>query len=212
MRVFFAAMTFLFSFAACAESEAPKTVYKEGTHYVALESPVRTRDANKIEITEVFWYGCGHCYTFEALLHPWQKNLAEDVDYQSSPAMWNQDMTLHARAFYTAKALGVLDKMHSKIFSAMHVANDKLKSEHSIAKLFAKNGVDLDKFTRTFNSFGINSQVKQAEARARGYKITGTPEMIVDGKYRVSGRTAGSHEDMLKVVDFLIEKVRADKS
>ena len=80
------------------------------------------------------------------------------------------------------------------------------------ADFFTNYGVDKAKALSTYNSFGVTSQIKQAEARARSYKITGTPEMVVDGKYRISSRLAGGHAEMLKVVDFLVAKIRAERA
>ncbi len=186
--------------------------YRAGTDYIELTPPVPTVDRNHIEVTEVFWYGCSHCFVFEPIVHKWYTNLPADVNFQRSPAMWDKGgvMERHARMFYTAKALGVLDRMHQKIFDAMNLKKVKFQSEAEIADFFVENGVDRDVFNKTFNSFGVTSAVKQAEARQRSYQIQGTPELIVNGKYRVTGRLAGNHEDMLKIAEYLIKKERGN--
>ncbi len=186
--------------------------YREGTHYALLGQPVRTRDVSKIEVVELFWYGCGHCYNFEPLLHRWKRGLADDVDFWQSPAVWNQPMQIHAQAYFTAVALGELDKVHNPLFSALNVDRKPLRDQASLAALFAANGVAKDRFDKAFNSFGVKSQVRQADARARSYKITGTPEIVVNGKYRVTTRMAGGQAEMLKIVDYLVELERAAKS
>jgi thiol:disulfide interchange protein DsbA len=183
--------------------------YVEGENYDLISPPVRTADPARIEVVEFFWYGCGHCYNFEPLITAWKKTLADDVDFQGSPAIWNKPMELHARAFYTAQVLGVFDTMHPALFQAMNVDHKKLASEDEIQALFVANGVAAEDFSKAFNSFGVSSQVKQAAARAKAAKITGTPALMVDGKYHVSTRKAGNQADMLKVSDFLIEKERA---
>ena len=94
--------------------------YVEGEHYDVI-SPAIRGSSDKIEVTEFFWYGCGHCYNFEPMLEQWKKTLADDVAFTGSPAVWNKPMELHARAFYTAQALGVMDTMHNVIFQAMNV-------------------------------------------------------------------------------------------
>ncbi len=200
-------LTLLLPTAACAE-DSGATEYQEGKHYVKLETPVRTINPNKIEVAEVFWYGCYHCFHFEPMVHAWSKKQADDVAFVQSPAMWNRVMQTHARAFYTASALGVLEKVHQPIFDAINMERNMLASPDALAELFAQHGVDKEKFHKTFKSFSVNSQVQQADARARGYGIQGTPEMVVNGKYRVSTRTAGSQRGMLDVVDFLVEKER----
>ncbi len=185
--------------------------WKEGDNYDLITPPVRT-SSDKIEVVEFFWYGCSHCYNFEPMLTQWKKTLGEDVVVIGSPAVWNKPMELHARAFYTAQALDVLETMHPVLFQAMNVDRKRLQSEDEIKALFVANGVAAEDFDKAFNSFGIGSQVRQADARARAAKITGTPEMMVAGKYRISTRKAGSQANMLKLADHLIAKERAAKT
>lgn len=199
-------LTLLMPVVACAEEGAAQ--YEEGKHYVRLDTPVRTSNPNKIEVTEVFWYGCSHCFHFEPMAHAWAEKQADDVVFVQTPAMWNRVMQTHARAFYTAQALGVLDKVHQPIFNAINLERNMLTTPEALAELFAKHGVEKERFHKAFRSFSVNSQVQQADARARGYQIQGTPEMVVNGKFRVSTRTAGSQRGMLDVVDYLVEQER----
>lgn len=182
--------------------------YEAGKNYLVLDTPVRTRDSSKVEVVEVFWYGCSHCYSFEPLIKQWSKGQPEDVDFWQSPAIWNGAMKLHAQAYFTAKALSVLDKLHEPIFTALLVERQPLGNAKQIENLFANYGVDRKEFQKTFDSFSINSQVKQADARARSYKVSGTPEVIVNGKYRVTARLAGGQPEMLSVINFLVDKER----
>ena len=195
---------------ACAQGAGDAT-YIEGTHYDRMSAPQRTRQ-DKVEVVEFFWYGCGHCYTFEPMLTAWKKTLPEDVSLQPSPAVWRPPMDLHARAFYTAQTLDVLDTLHPALFNAMNQERKRLGSEQEIAQLFAANGVSAADFNKAWSSFGVGNQVTQAESRAKGAKITGTPEMTVAGKYRISTRKAGSQANMLKIADFLIEKERKQRA
>lgn len=214
MRALTAVLSLVFSLAACADEPvaAAAQAFKAGEHYAVLDTPVRTSNPNKIEVTEVFWYGCSHCFHFESSVQQWKKTIAEDVNFRHSPAMWNGPMEIHARAFYTAKALGVMDKLHQPLFNALNLERRALKNADEIGALFATHGVAKADFLKAFNSFGVTSQVKQADARARSYKITGTPEMIVEGKYRVSARSAGGQGKMLEVVNYLVEMERAKRS
>lgn len=186
--------------------------FVEGVNYTRLPQPVRTADPSRIEVVEVFWYGCIHCFHLDPLIKEWRKQLPADVDFHRSPAIWNPMMAIHAQAFYAAQALGVLEKMHDPLFSAMNVDRKPLKDEDELADFFARNGVDEAKFRKAFNSFGVQSNVKQADARARGYRITGTPEMVVNGKYTVSARSAGGPAEIFQVVNFLLAKERAAKA
>ena len=191
---------------ACAQDERN---FVEGTHYQRLPQEMRVRDATKIEVVEVFWYGCVHCFHLEPLIAKWKNKAGDDVDFWRSPAMWNERMAVHAQAFYAAQALGKLEELHTPIFTALNVERKKLADATEIGKFFAKYGVGETEFNKAFNSFGVGSSVRQADARARSYKITGTPEIVVNGKYRVSARDAGGQAEMLKVVDFLVEIERA---
>ena len=195
---------------------APLSVYaedpqnwQEGTHYDLITPAIRTADPAKVEVVEFFWYGCGHCYTFEPLVSRWKKTLGGDVTFIGSPAVWNKPMELHAAMYYAADVLGVLDSLHTVLFQAMNVDGKRLASEAEIRNLFTGNGVSAEDFDKAFGSFGVSSQVRQANSRARAAKITGTPEMMVNGKYRISTRKAGSQVNMLKIADFLIDRERA---
>lgn len=193
-------------------ANAQDSEWEAGKDYDVISPAIRTADPDKIEVVEFFWYGCGHCYTFEPLVSRWKQDLGEDVVFKGSPAIWNQPMELHAKMYFTAEVLGVKDTLHGVLFQAMNVDGKRLGSEAAIRELFVANGVAAEDFDKAFNSFGVNSQVRQANARARAAKITGTPEMMVNGKYRISTRKAGSQENMLKIADFLIEQERAAMS
>jgi len=209
MRHFFTKLFFVFALLpliAChAETAEP---YKAGVNYEVLPEPVATANPAKIEVVEVFWYGCSHCFAFEPKLSPWVKALPEDVNFVRVPAVWHPTMALHARAYYTARALKVLDKLHEPIFEAMNLKKKKLKSEEEIADLFVAHGVDRERFSKVFNSKGIEMAVDLATSKQQRYRIQGTPEMVVNGKYRVSTRENGSQEGMLKVVAYLVKKER----
>lgn len=197
----------LLPMAAChAETDEP---YKAGVNYEILPEPVATADPAKIEVVEVFWYGCSHCFTFEPKLSPWVAALPEDVNFVRVPAIWHPVMSLHARAYYTARALTVLDKLHEPLFEAMNLKKQKLNSQDEIADLFEANGVDRERFLKVFNSKGIEMAVDLAASKQPRYRTQGTPEIVVNGKYRVSSRENGSQEGMLKVVAYLIKKERA---
>jgi thiol:disulfide interchange protein DsbA len=189
-----------------ADEKLPKYQAGEGKDYEILAIPLRTNDPTKIEVTEAFWYGCSHCFKFEFNLEPWVTKLPKDVYFVGLPVVWDDERrALHAKMYYTALQLHKLDTFHSIIFAAMNINNKTFATEAEIAKFFSDNGVDPKDFAKTFNSFGVDSQVKQASAKVRGYNVTGTPTLIVNGKYKIMG----SPEKILEVADFLIEKERA---
>jgi|TARA_B110000977_G_C10980861_1_gene456075 thiol:disulfide interchange protein DsbA len=184
--------------------------YVEGVHYEAISVPVSTGLTDKVEVVEVFGYLCIHCYSFDPMLGRWEKTKPAGVDFKRVPAVFSTDWSLLAQAFYTAETLGVGAKMHEPLFEAIHIDRLNLSDEQVLAELFLEHaGVDTADFTQAFSSFSVKSRVSQANAKGRAYGITGVPTMVVNGKYRVDGRMAGSNEDMLKVVDFLVAKEQA---
>jgi thiol:disulfide interchange protein DsbA len=178
----------------------------EGQHYQTLTPPVAVGRGSDVMVTEFFWYGCGHCYTFEPMLTAWGKQLPEEVVLQPSPAVWNDPMRMHAKAYYIAEVLGVKETLHPVIFDAMHVQRKRLVSRLELRDLFEDNGVDPAQFDKAFDSFGVDSQVRQADARARSAKISGTPSLMVAGKYLIETRAAGSQTNMLEIAQYLIDK------
>ena len=192
-----------------AMCQAADEKFKAGEHYDILPQAVRTANSDKIEVNEVFAYTCSHCFNFQEELHPWVEKLPGDVDFQSTPAVWQSKMEPYARAYYAAKILNVLDQVHTPIFEAIHLKKKSVKKQSDFAQIFVANGIDSEKFSSAYNSFGTNSMVSQAESRVRAYKVRGTPEMIINGKYRISTTKAGGFSGMLKVAEFLIEKERA---
>lgn len=183
--------------------------YQAGVHYEILPQAVRTADPSKIEVNEIFSYTCGHCYTFEDTVEPWLKTLPADVDFQRTPAIWSPALEPYARAYYAALMLDVLHKVHTPIFEAIHLKKQRFSGEQDFAAVFTAAGVDGQKFTKAYNSFGMTSMVNQAKARVRSYRTQGTPEIIVNGKYRVSTRNTGGFSGMLSVAEFLIQQERA---
>lgn len=191
-----------------AMSQVEAQEYEAGIDYEVLPQAIRTANPNKIEVNEVFHYLCIHCYNFEGVIHPWADKLPSDVDFQRTPAIWQTTLEPFARAYYTAKALKVSDQTHVPLFEAIHVKKQQIRSQEDLTNFFVKQGVDAAKFAKVYNSFGVNSMVNQAKARAKGYRTQGTPEIIVNGKYRVTTRMSKGFDGMLKVASFLIEKER----
>lgn len=217
MRFLVAFLGLAMSMLACAAESPAKPKYEEGKHYTVLSNLPKPAKTGKIEVTELFWYGCGHCYLFEPQLAEWEKKLPGDVTLVRSPAMWRQGgstpdaMWTHAKLFYTASALGSLDKLHPVFFEAMHKLNKRLLTQEEISPLVTAQGLDGEVFVKTMDSFAVNAQVNQADARQRKYQVSGTPEMVVGGYYHVNTVASGGQKEMLQIVDFLIEKIRSER-
>jgi len=180
-----------------------------GEHYRVLDNPVRTASDNGVEVAEVFWYGCPHCYNFKPLAEAWEAEAPDYINYVKLPAALGRSWEPHAYAFYALEAMGELDKVHDALFDALAGERRPLNTPEALADFVAGYGVNAEKFLENYNSFGVRARVQQAQVKIRGARITGTPTMLVDGKYVVSASMAGSHENTLKVVEYLAEKERS---
>jgi thiol:disulfide interchange protein DsbA len=204
--IFWLACTVLVALTTLSGKGIAEERWVEGQHYQILTPTVATGRSQDVVVTEFFWYGCGHCYTFEPMLTAWGKQLPEGAVVQPSPAVWNDGMKIHAKAYYIAEVLGVKETVHPIIFDAMHVKRERLSSRLALRDLFEDSGVDPVQFDKAFDSFGVDSQVRQADARAKSAKISGTPSLMVAGKYLIETRSAGSQTNMLEIAQYLVEK------
>ena len=198
----FMAMIFAFGVPASAET------WEEGTHYQELDTPVRTDSDGEIEVAEVFWYGCPHCYNFKPIVEAWEKDLSDDVRFVMMPAALGRSWEPHARAYYALEAMGELEKVHDALFDALAGERRPLNPPEALADFVAGYGVDAESFLSNYQSFGVNARMQQAQSKIRGARITGVPTMLVNGKYKVSASMAGGHEAVLEVVDYLIARER----
>ncbi len=194
------ALSFGFAGAAAAAE------YKEGVEYQRIEPAIPTSTGDKIEVVELFWYGCPHCYDFDPYVKRWLMRKPGNVEFIHIPAVFNKEWELHAQAFYAARALGVSGKFHDGLFDAMHQGGQKFPTPASLQTLFAEYGVSKDDFDKAFSSFAVKSQVKRAVQMTKSYGIDGVPVLIVNGKYRIGSRGVRSYSEMLKVVDYLVGK------
>ena len=183
-----------------------------GETYVELSNPVPVAQPGKIEVVELFWYGCPHCYSFEPVINPWAEKLPADVHFVRIPAMFGGPWDAHGQMFLTLEAMGVENKVHSAVFNAIQKDRKPLTKPEEMAEFLATQGVDKDKFLATFDSFAIKGQIVKAKELAKKYEVSGVPTMIVDGKYRFDLGTAGGPEQALNVADQLIAKERAAKA
>lgn len=186
--------------------------YPEGDYYSTLTAAQGTSSpAGKIEVAEVFWYGCPHCYSLEPVISDWASRLPADVQFVRIPVMWNPPHEMHARVFYTAEALGKLPVISAAMFKAIHVDNKPMLEEDDIRALFVESGVPAEEFNRTFRSFSVESQLKRAKDLTARYKVKGVPLLIINGKYKTDGPQIKSQQDMLAVAEELIQKARQQR-
>jgi thiol:disulfide interchange protein DsbA len=176
-----------------------------------LANPQAVETGDKIEVIEFFWYGCSHCFDLEPFLKKWTAKLPKDVEFRRIPAVPTERWMPNARTFYTLEALGLLEKLHGEVFDAIHIDRVNLNDERIQLDWMAKKGVDRAKFTEAWKSFSVQSKTKRAIQQSQAYDISGVPTLVVDGKYATSVSMTGSPEGLMKTLDDLIVKARAER-
>jgi protein dithiol oxidoreductase (disulfide-forming) len=203
-NLFTALSLLLLSFAVCAGD-----TYQEDIDYFPVIPEQAGAEGQRVEVAEFFWFGCGHCFTFEPHLHGWIKDKPEYVDVVLIPAMFERpEVEMHAKTFYALKLLGVEEPLHGKIFEAMHAQKRNLNTQEAMETFLGENGVNVEEYRKAMKSFAVETQAKRAALLAERYDIRGVPSIVVDGKYRISGLES---QKMLGVLNHLIEQVRTRK-
>jgi thiol:disulfide interchange protein DsbA len=151
--------------------------------YKNIVPPQPTSTGAKIEVIEIFSYGCSHCFRFEATLERWLKDKPANVEFVRLPAIFSPQLAIYARAYYAAEALGAIDKVHKPLFDAIHMEKRKLATEDEIAEVFVANGVKKEDFHKAFRSFSTEAKVRRAQELGKRYGVEATPSMVVNGKY-----------------------------
>lgn len=178
-----------------------------GTDYKVLDNP-EIIEGNMIIVREFFWYGCPHCYKLEPFMTEWAKTTPADVVFLQSPAAMNPVWEQNARGFYAAQLMGYQGQTHQAMFDAIVRDKQKLFDQASIGQWYASQGLDLNKFNEMYNSFAVNTKIARSQAAAQRYQLTGTPAVVVDGKYVVTGEDG----KVPQVVDYLVKKARAERA
>lgn len=187
-------------------AQAQSAQYQAGVHYVELSSTAPTQELDRVEVAELFWYGCGHCFTFEPLINEWKQTLPEHAYFRPVPAFFGGAWDTHGQLFYTLESMNKLEETHTAIFQAIHNQGNRLADVDAMVKLLTQYGVDEDEFRKTWASPGVKLKINQAKRLAKAYRATGVPTLIVNGKYRIEGGMAGSFENMLDIADYLVEQ------
>jgi thiol:disulfide interchange protein DsbA len=195
----------------------PAQAFDEGIDFQAIEPPLPTANPDKVEVLELFWYGCPHCYKFEPYLNKWLENKPAHVEFVRMPAIFRESWMPHARAYFTAEQLKITDKIHSDFFDAYHKKKRPLMTRTDVQAFFADYGVSKKDFEDAWFSFPVQSKLKRAINMTQRYQVKGTPSMVVNGKYWTSAALASSsnptvpgNESMLKVVDELVAREYAN--
>jgi thiol:disulfide interchange protein DsbA len=179
--------------------------FKEGEHYKALKPAQPTSvGPGKVEVVEVFWYACGHCFLIEPSLDNWaRKEKPANVELVRVPAMWNDLLKTHARVFYTAEVLGKLPALHGEIYREINVRGNRLDTPAKIEAFFTSKGVSKQDFQKAFSSFAVETKLARAADLNKRYRITSTPTVVVNGRYVTDVQMAGSEAALFNVVNDL---------
>ncbi|MCJ7558672.1 MAG: DsbA family protein [Gammaproteobacteria bacterium] len=181
------------------------TRFVAGKHYTLINPAQPTSSApDQVEVAEFFYYTCPHCYNFEPFVQTYLARKPAYVNFVRVPAVFNQGLELYARAYYTAEAMGILDKTHGAMFKEIHVKRNMMTTENAIVDFYISQGVDGVIFRKTFNSFAVDTKLRQGATMAQRFKISGVPTVIVNGKYVTGGSLAGSYETLLEIIDELV--------
>ena len=180
------------------------TDFQEGKHYFRINPAVPTNvEEGKVEVIELFWYGCPHCFQFEPYLASWKETIPDNVSFVRMPAVLNRGWVAHARAFYALETMGELERIHPIFFAAIHEQGRRLRDKESMARFLAQHDVDAEKFKSAYDSMYVETKIKRAGQLGRQYGANSVPQVIINGKYRTSGSDAGGFENLLRVVDML---------
>ncbi|MGC3981523.1 MAG: DsbA family protein [Steroidobacteraceae bacterium] len=189
----------------------PASQWKEGVHYSRLVPAQPTSAApGQVEVAEVFWYGCPHCFGLDPYLENWRKNgKASYISFIRIPVMWSPGHQAHARVYYTAELLGKLEELHTPIFEEIHKNGNPLNSAQSIQNFFTSHGVSQAEFQKAFSSFSVESSLKRADALNLRYKVTSVPLIIINGKYVTDlNRVDASPQKLISLINDLASRER----
>ncbi len=183
-----------------------------GTDYYLVDprAPVDA-PAGKIEVVEFFWYNCVHCNAFEPTLEAWVKKLPKDVAFRRAPVAFRADFASQQRLFGALESMGLVEKLHAKVFVAIHGEKRKLDTGEAIVEWIGQQGVDKAKFLEHYNSFGVVTKAKKWTQLQNAYKIEGVPSLGVAGRFYTDGTLAKGMPRALQVVDALLASIRAGK-
>jgi thiol:disulfide interchange protein DsbA len=175
---------------------------------------ITTDTPSKIEVIELFWYGCGHCHQMESLLNAWVKKLPADVVFKRVPGLPHQAWAPMAKTYYAMETLGVLEKLHAPLFEAIHKQKSLNPTDEKAAIdwVTKQGGLDKKKVEEAFGSFSTNTSLNRAANIFRASGATGVPSLIINGQFITSSTMAGSNDAALKTADYIITNIRADKA
>ncbi|MDB4511995.1 thiol:disulfide interchange protein DsbA/DsbL [Arenicella sp.] len=181
------------------------------TKYTVLDTPMSVSTGDKIEVTELFWYGCGHCFALEPFVKSWLEDKPENAEFVKVPAIFSSSWAFHGKAYYTMEALGVLDEANDAFFHQIHVVRKPISNLESLITFLQKYGKSEQEVTAAFNSFAVDTKLRNATKITRESTATGVPAILVDGKYQTSVSLAGGQAELFDVINQLVAKAASER-
>ena len=186
--------------------------FQLGKHYNRLSPAQPTSSSpDKVEVAEIFWYGCPHCYALDPSLKTWIASKPEYVSFVRVPVVWSDVAKTHARAFYTAEALGKIGTIHDALFREIHENHDLLDTEDKLRAFFGTFGVDDATFKAAYESAGVQTKVQRADELVRRYRVASVPTIVVNGKYTTDVGLAGGNEQLFALIGELAASEHSGK-
>lgn len=194
---------------ACQAETSAQTL--DDSKYTKLPEPITVSTGDKIEVTELFWYGCGHCFALETHVESWKKRKPDNAEFVKVPAIFSKRWEFHGKAFYTMEALGVLDQANMAFFNSIHVGKRRIDNLDQLINFLAKYEKSAEEVTSAFNSFAVDTKLRNAKKITAESTAKGVPAILVDGKYHTSVTLAGGETQLFDVVDQLVKKAASER-
>lgn len=194
-----------------AQRSVSQTPVRADIEYRVIKpQPVST--ANGIEVIDFFWYGCPHCHNLQPALERWISRKPADVTVRRIPAVLRNSWAPHARIYYTLEALGEVERLHQRVYYSYHVEELAMSKPEVTTEWAARNGIARERWEEAYNSDAVQRKVEEAARLSRAYSVTGTPTLVVNGRYLTSSSMAESLNGVVMIVDGLVQKVRSEAS
>ena len=175
-----------------------------GVHYLSIGTPAPTEaPPGKVEVLEFFWYNCPHCNAFEPELAAWLKRMPKHVAFRRVPVAFNASFVPQQRLYFSLEALGLVEKLHGRVFDAIHNQKNKLDDGQAITAWVVQNGVDQAKFLAAYNSFSVETKTKKSVQLQEAYKVEGVPALGIAGQFYTDAGLAGGMTRALQIVEML---------
>lgn len=205
----FTALLVAVSLFACQGDISAQTL--NDNQYTVLNAPIDVSTGDKIEVAELFWYGCAHCFALEPYVKDWQKDMPENAEFIKVPAIFSKRWEFHGKAYYTMEQLGVLEQANDAFFHQIHVMRKQINDLDALIAFLAKYEKTADEVTAAFNSFSVDSKLRAAKIITAKSTASGVPAILVDGKFHTSVSLAGSANALFDVVDLLVDKAASER-